>query len=149
MSSGEATQIAVAVVLTLTLAAVLWYASEARKQAKANAEMAREMRAQRLSSSRPIVLLSPLAEERGQERIRLALEGPLPDSAPVTLANVGPGIAVGVHVPYKLGGADSNERIIDYLPAGSSETEPYFYLRPVREADHRRVLRISYCDVFR
>jgi hypothetical protein len=55
MNSGDATQIAVAVVLTLTLAAVLWYACQARKQAKASAEMAREMRRSREDGSRPVL----------------------------------------------------------------------------------------------
>jgi len=119
-----------------------------REQANASVEMAREMREQRLFTSRPIVLLFPLAEERGQEGIRLALEGPLRDSTPVRLTNVGPGIAVAVKVPYKLDGADPEERIIDYLLAGSSETEDYFYLSPAEDAEHRRVLRIGYCDVF-
>jgi hypothetical protein len=65
MSSGDATQIAVAVVLTLTLAAILWYASEARKQAKASVEMAREMREQRLVEERPYLLLDvAVATER-------------------------------------------------------------------------------------
>ena len=143
-------------VATLTLAGITWWyaktttriSDDTRRQADASVEMAREMREQRLLTSRPIVLLSPLAEERGQEKIRLALKGPLPDSTPVRLTNVGSGIAVGVSVPYKLGGAHSKERIIDYLLAGSSETEEYFCLSPVENAEHGRVLRIGYCDVF-
>ena len=145
----QAIAVVVLVLVTAVYAILTWrIAGAARRQADASVEMARQMREQRLFTSRPIVLLFPLAEERGQEGIRLALEGPLPDSTPVRLTNVGPGIAVAVNVPYKLDGADPEERIIDYLLAGSSETEGYFYLSPAEDAEHRRVLRIGYCDVF-
>jgi hypothetical protein len=42
LNAGDGIQIGVAVVLTLTLLAVLWYAWEARKQAKASARIAEE-----------------------------------------------------------------------------------------------------------
>ena len=61
MNTGEWIQIGVAVVLTLTLGAVLWYAWEARKQAKASARMAEEMRQQRLIGLQPIVVPSALS----------------------------------------------------------------------------------------
>ncbi|MGQ9572884.1 MAG: hypothetical protein ACUVV3_06840 [Dehalococcoidia bacterium] len=54
MSTGEWV---VAVVLILTLGAVLWYAWEARKQAAASLRMAEEMREQRLDLDRPYLLL--------------------------------------------------------------------------------------------
>ena len=54
MSTGEWV---VAVVLILTLGAVLWYAWEARKQAKASVKMAEEMREQRLDADRPYLLI--------------------------------------------------------------------------------------------
>jgi len=59
MNTGDGIQIGVAVVLTLTLLAVCWYAWEARKQAAASVEMAQEMRQQRLIGVQPIVV--PLA----------------------------------------------------------------------------------------
>ncbi len=55
MSADVAIQTAVAVVLILTLGAVLWYACEARKQAKASTEMAQEMRLSRQDESRPVL----------------------------------------------------------------------------------------------
>ena len=58
MNTGDGIQIGVAVVLTLNLGAVLWYAWEARKQAKASAKMAQEMREQRLIGVQPVVVPS-------------------------------------------------------------------------------------------
>jgi len=145
-------EVFVAIAALVVTAVLVWvtiaYVGAARQQANASVKMAGEMREQRLSTGRPNVLLCPLAEERGQEKIRLALKGPLPDCTPVRLTNVGSGIAAGVNVPYRLEGADPKERIIDYLLPGSSETEEFFYLSPVENAENRRVLRIGYCDVF-
>jgi hypothetical protein len=50
MNAGEGIQLGVAFVLLLTLAAVLWYAWEARKQAKASAQIAE-------AALRPVILL--------------------------------------------------------------------------------------------
>ena len=155
MSTGEWIQVGVAVVLTLTLGAVLWYAWEARRQTAASVKMAQEMREQRLLATRPILLLSPLVEEHGRwndgigsETIRLALPGPLADTTPVRIINVGTGVAVETTVPYKLELQHPRERVIDYLPAGSDDIEHNFYLAPKEGRPDERVLKITYCDVF-
>ena len=99
MSSGDATQIAVAVVLTLTLAGVLWYASEARKQAKASVKMAREMREQRLSQGEPNVFIKLEATSPGS-LVYIAADTPkevlqsFPEEVDFTLTNYGPGVAL-------------------------------------------------------
>jgi len=54
MSTGEWIQIGVGVVLTLTLGAVLWYAWEARQQAKASARIAE-------AALRPVIVLWALS----------------------------------------------------------------------------------------
>ena len=145
MSMGEWV---VAVVLTLTLFGVLWYACETRKLAK-------EAREQRLLTTRPIVLLSPLTREHGrwnddiaQEAIRLALPGPLAEATPVRIINMGPGIAVEIRVPYKREGRGPDEWVIDYLAAGLHDIEHNFYLAPKQGRSSQKVLKITYYDVF-
>jgi hypothetical protein len=149
MSVGEWV---VAVVLILTLGAVLWYAWEARKQAKASVRMAEEMREQRLLTTRPILLLSPIAQEAGtgtaEEGLRLALPGPLPDTTPVRIINIGPGMAVEIRVPCKLAAESPHEAIIDYLSCGSEKVVPVFYLAAEQGDSSQRILRITYQDVF-
>ena len=149
----QAISVGVLAVVTAIYAWRTWSISNAtEKQAEASRAMADEMREQRLLTMRPIVLLSPLADETepgtGQEMIRLALKGPLPDTTPVRLTNIGPAIAVGMRVPHKLSGEGPRERVIQYLLTGSCEMESHFYLRPGEHSEHRRLLRIDYCDVF-
>ena len=145
MTTGEWIQLAAVSVLAVTLGAVLWYAWEARKLAK-------EAREQRLLTMRPIVLLSPFAEETelkgADEAIRLAVVGPLPDTTPVTLTNVGSGVAVALRVPYKLPEQGPGERVVDYLPPSSVDIEHYFHLAPKEGRSHKRMLKITYYDVF-
>jgi hypothetical protein len=86
MNAGDGIQIGVGVVLTLTLGAVLWYAWEARKQAKASARMAAEIRRQRLSVSQPVVVSKPLAVKRETSQNNVLLK----------LTNVGNGPAIRV-----------------------------------------------------
>ena len=57
MDVSDVVQIALVIVLTATLGAVLWYACETRKQAKASADMAKEMREQRLAEDEPWLIL--------------------------------------------------------------------------------------------
>jgi len=151
MNTGDWIQV---FVLAATLLAVLWYAWEARKQAKASARIAEEAREQRLLTTRPILLLSPVAEEQGwdgdiaRDIIRLALPGPLADATPVRIVNVGTGVAVEVKVPYELPAQNPAEAVIDYLPAGSGHMERNFHLAPKQGRGNQRVLKITYYDVF-
>lgn len=57
MTNSDWIQIGVAGVLTATLVAVLWYAWETRKQAKASVQMADAMREQTLAADRPFLLV--------------------------------------------------------------------------------------------
>ena len=145
MNTGDGIQIGVGIVLALTLGAVLWYALETRK-------LAREAREQRLLSTRPILLLSPLAREdatgSAEAGLPLGFRGAVPDTTPVRIINVGTGVAVEARVPYKLELQDPDERVIDYLRAGSDDVEHNFYLVPKEGRANQRVLRITYYDVF-
>jgi hypothetical protein len=152
MNAGDGIQIGVGVVLALTLVAVVWYGWQARKQAEASARMAEEMREQRLLTTRPILLLSPVAQEAGtgtaEEGLRLALPGPLPDTTPVRIINIGPGMAVEIRVPCKLAAESPHEAMIDYLSCGSEKVVPVFYLAAEQGDSSQRILRITYQDVF-
>lgn len=141
MTAGEWIQVATVAVLAVTLLGVLWYASEARKQ--------------RLVTTRPILLLSPLTLECGRwdddianQILRLALRGPLTDTTPVRVINIGQGVAVGIRVAYKPPEQDPVERVIDYLLGGSDDVERNFYLVPKEGHSNQRTLQITYYDVF-
>lgn len=86
MTTGEWIQISVGAVLTLTLGAILWYAWEARKQAKASAAMAVEMAEQRLAAYQPLVVV---------QLPQKALEY-YPARVAFTVKNVGSGPAIDV-----------------------------------------------------
>jgi hypothetical protein len=110
LNAGDGIQIGVAVVLTLTLLAVCWYAWEARKQAKASVRMAEEMREQRLAEDRPHLLIGLTDWEPGGWEGRPSEGETVQDSHPskVTLVvrNVGRGpakdlVATAVH-PKKI-----------------------------------------------
>ena len=150
--NSGAVQAASAVVLALTLIAVAYYAKQTRKQAGATERMAEEMREQRLLAMRPILLLSPSAQEQrigsGFQIIRLALPGPLTDTTPIRIINIGTGIGVDIRVPYKLAGQGPSERVIDYLSSGSDDVEHNFYLAPKEGRSNQRTLKITYNDVF-
>jgi hypothetical protein len=91
MNAGEGIQIGVTVVLTLTLGAVLWYAWEARKQAKASARMAE-------ATLRPVMV-----SWTGPERVGEAWGGHV---YTVGYQNVGSGPAV--NISFHLSPADGD-----------------------------------------
>jgi hypothetical protein len=94
MSAGEWV---VAIVLALTLAAVLWYAHEARKQAAASAKMAEEMRQQRRDAARPVINIGLEPYERDWEGgLKQALEKAFPAAIQCQLRNIGVGPALNV-----------------------------------------------------
>jgi len=146
--NAGAVQAASAVVLAATFIAVAYYACQTRKLVK-------EAREQRLVTTRPILLLSPLALERGRwdddiadQILRLALRGPLTDTTPVRVINIGQGVAVGIRVAYKPPEQDPRERVIDYLVSGSDDVERNFRLAPKEGLGNRRTLQITYYDIF-
>lgn len=57
MTTSDWIQISVAGVLTATLVAILWYAWETRKQARASVQMADAVREQTLAADRPFLLV--------------------------------------------------------------------------------------------
>jgi cbb3-type cytochrome oxidase subunit 3 len=93
-------QAAVAVILTLTLVGVLWYAWEARKQAKASMQIARETRLSRQDELRPVLNIQKAApEEFGTGRVAMArhlAQATGDDHIWCTLENVGAGPAVNI-----------------------------------------------------
>ena len=91
MNVSDGIQIGVAGVLALTFLAVLWYAWEARRQAKASGEMAREMREQRLEGVRPVLSVSC--------KLYDGKVGKDP-SVEVRLRNVGPGVALQIECVF-------------------------------------------------
>ena len=84
MTTGEWIQISVAVVLTVTLAALLWYAWETRK-------IAREMHEQRLEGARPVLSLN--------WKLYDGKVGKDP-SVEVSVRNVGSGVALRIEYAF-------------------------------------------------
>lgn len=113
MTTSEWIQVATLVVLGVTVVGVFWYAWEARKQAKASAYMAKEMREQRLAEDEPWLILditdqkfadyhewdeqsSTLRHKVTREELR---PWPLPECN-VRVHNAGRGAAVSVEACY-------------------------------------------------
>jgi hypothetical protein len=88
------------VILALTLAGVLWYAWEARKQAKASTEIARETRLSRQDELRPVLDFRKLVPEEfgtGQAAMARHLAQMWGDNhVSCRLKNVGAGPAVNI-----------------------------------------------------
>lgn len=91
---------AVAVILALTLIAVLWYAWEARKQATASNEVAQETRLSRQDALRPVLDFRKLAPEdfgTGREAMARRFAEMWGDNhVSCRLKNVGAGPAVNI-----------------------------------------------------
>ncbi len=92
MSTGETLTL---IVLSATLLAVLWYAWEARRQAKASFQMAQEMENSRQASVRPVLNIAADVPNRVSDALK--------DDKPTTpsysgaiLTNVGTGPALDV-----------------------------------------------------
>ena len=113
LNASDGIQIGVGVVLTLTLGAVLWYACEARKQAKASAQMVEEIREQRMAQDEPWLILDiadqKLADYHEWDEQNQTLKHkhtgeevkpwPLPDCT-VRVHNAGRAAAVSVEACY-------------------------------------------------
>ncbi len=129
MNASDGIQLGVAAVLTLTLGAVLWYAWEARKQAKASTDMAQEMREQRLSADSPYLLIESLGldsvkfegpdvNERGQIDIHLAY----PARLSYRIINAGRGPAKEISTSVRHPGVLYKGVYKDLLRPGESST---------------------------
>ncbi len=146
MSTGEWV---VAVVLILTLGAVLWYAWEARKQATASARMAEETEQARYDSLRPVIDLAP-NEKRAADYIKQGLDKALPAEIECRLRNIGAGPALNIEfcmhhaekqvgVPFKMGA----------LGAGDSDPRGHHLsLEAAQDGRGLKVVRVHYEDVF-
>ena len=93
----------IAVILTLTLFGVLWYACEARKQAKATteqakatAEIARETRLSRQDGLRPVLDIQKLAPEEFGTGLEAMAQRISQEDVRCKLKNVGAGPAVNI-----------------------------------------------------
>lgn len=80
MTADEGIQTYIAAILTLTLLAVGWYAWEARKQATASLEMAREMRETRYADLLPVLDFAFVEEVPNFNHIFAIKGGNFPDS---------------------------------------------------------------------
>ena len=126
MNTSDGIQIAIAVVLAATLLAVIWYASEARKQALASVEMAKAMRDQSLADDRPFLLIE--VKDLGSTQFSEAPaeeEGPNPLAGyPVFLRyrlfNAGRGPAKEIGTSIRHPGARYEGSSKDVLRAGDS-----------------------------
>ena len=150
ISAGDAIQIGVGLVLTLTLAAVLWYAWEARKQAKASVRMATEMEQGRYDSLRPVIDVI-LREPPSKDWLNQAYSKAFPAEMECRLRNIGVGPALNIEfyvyhpdeprvVRFKMGA----------LAAGESDGGRHHHLtlEGLQERPDARVLRVWYEDVF-
>lgn len=120
LNASDGIQIGVGVVLTFTLAAVFWYAWEARKQAKATERMAEEMLETRHGDVLPVIDFIPEAG-RGVDRIAEALriqEGILPETLHGRLENIGFGPALDLKFQMNLHGMEPNWKHIPRVEVG-------------------------------
>ena len=141
MTTGEWIQISVGVVLTLTLLAVCWYAWEARKQAKASARMAEEMRRQRLSVSQPVVVVRILRVDELPSRHTVRLRA--------TNAGNGPAIRVRRTVSHPSlrvsNGAKEHTQEWSVLLANEEQDMTFVLSDPVEVAGG--MLRVEWLDI--
>ncbi len=87
------------IVLAATLIGVLWYASEARKQAKASLQMAAEMKRSRQDSVRPVLNIAGELPSSLRDTI-LELQKKVPAFAQVVLKNIGVGPALHIQFTF-------------------------------------------------
>ena len=148
MTSGEWVQIGVALILTLTLGAVLWYACEARKQAKASAKMAREMRLSRQDESRPVLDVHKIPQDAfgtGPEAMQEATGQLLTeDYVWCTLKNIGKGPALNIKAQIKQD-FGAVEEVLGTLGIGDEvKRRPLMIIK----AHDQYLLEVKYQDVY-
>ena len=162
MSSSDATQIAVAVVLTLTLLAVVYYAKQANRQAEgslrqaeASLKMAEEMREARHGGVLPVVdfVLEPLDGSEQLKRVFQIKAGHLPETQWGALRNIGLGPALDIRFPTKLGDMGPSWPVVGHLGIGEvAKTELSglerwpFCLEPISDSVKR--LHVEYRDAY-
>ncbi|MDO8614474.1 MAG: hypothetical protein Q7T33_01900 [Dehalococcoidia bacterium] len=143
MSAPEALTL---VVLTATLLGVLWYAWEARKQAKASRKMAREMQEARYSGAKPFVDFRP-RDFSACDWLRMGVGGRPPSNVDCRLRNVGTGPALNVTFRVSLSNGQEGTRQIGVLGAGEEMPQPDNILLELQEGGEA-VARVNYDDVF-
>jgi len=97
--NSGAVQAGAAVLLVLTLIAVAYQAVQTRKQADATERTVEEMREQRLSGDRPLLLID-LLDYKGNGKVPSGIKSEecYPDSMSFRVANLGPGPAIEVEM---------------------------------------------------
>jgi hypothetical protein len=155
VDASDGVQIGIGIVLTLTLAAVLWYAWEARKQAKAGERMAEEMLETRHGGVLPVIDF--IAEAgRGVDLIAEALriqEGILPETLHGHLKNIGSGPALDIQFQIKLSDTEPIPKRVPRVGVGEYVQDEltrthnwHIYLHPVGESMKR--LSVEFHNVY-
>ena len=145
LNASDGIQIGLGVVLTLTLLAVLWYAWEARKQAKASVRMAEEMEQTRFATAKPIIELRP-KDFDSTEGLNIALGGPPPTNLECRLRNVGVGPALNVVIPIRMNHDIEGTRREDVLQPDEESGWRDHVALDMKEGEG--VARVFYEDVF-
>ena len=145
MNSSEAIQIGVGIVLTFTLGAVLWYAWESRKQAKASMRMALEMERARCDAARPVMEVSTRRAMAGE--LLVASTTRPPPVLNCELRNVGMGPALNVEVDIRDGNGNVVGRRLGVFGVGESIPQNLLAIR-VLEQGVKGLLQVRYEDVF-
>jgi hypothetical protein len=155
MNAGDGIDIGVGIVLTLTLGAVLWYAWEARKQAKAGERMAKEMIETRHGGVLPVIDF--IAEAgRGVDLIARALqiqEGILPETLHGHLKNIGSAPALDIQFQIKLPDTEPSTKRVPRVGVGEYVQDEltrthdwHIYLHPIGESAKR--LSVEFHNVY-
>lgn len=156
MTTGEWIQVAAVSVLAVTLGAVLWYAWEARKQAKASVRMADEMIESRHGNVLPVLDFFTQEGKSGYEPLAALLqvqEGVLPETFGGRLKNIGYGPALDVEFQTKLDDTEPGWQHVyrverdEYAQAEFVPSPDWqIYLEPVNDFVKR--LRVEYHNVY-
>jgi hypothetical protein len=157
VDAGEWIQLAAVSVLSVTLGAVLWYAWEARKQAKASERMADEMLETRHGTVLPVIDFVTEQGSGGEAIVEVLRihEGIYPETFHGRLKNIGYGPALDVRFQTKLYGMDPgwqhvyrvgrDEYAVSEFVPNPNPNWP-IYLEPVNGSVKR--LRVEYHNVY-
>jgi len=150
LNAGDAIQIGVGVVLTGTLLAVLYYACQAKRQADANARMAREMEQARHDAARPVINIDFEPYERDSDAgLKQALGKAFPAAIQCQLRNIGVGPALNVRFQVDDGQGGSYLLQIGALEAGEADkVQQHLTVVGSTVEQERKLLQVFYEDVF-
>lgn len=142
--NSGAVQAISAVVLALTLIAVVCYAYQTRKQAKATERMTEEMLESRHGTVLPV--LDFVLEDLNLDEIFAIKEGQFPESVNGHIENIGLGPALDVTFQTKLGSEAPRGEKIGFMRVGASSEKWFFHLEPCSQAIKR--LGVEYRNAY-